>query len=158
MTVENTIRRYILISEEVRFLNSNKQFVIINIENNDIKMSLSNKQRKNSYTRTEFKKILDSNFEWIKEKIMTIKKKLHDDKKEKHNSIELTIYVPSMPVPKCMAEVGGYSTNEITEYHSHHASFDEAESVFKEFMRFASGYYNKHKDDFHVEDISDENS
>ena len=89
---------------------------------------------------------------------MIIKKKLYNDRKEKHNSIELTIYVPSMPVPKCMAEVGGYSTNEVTEYRSYHASFEEANDASKEFMRFISRYYNNHKDDFHIEDISDENS
>lgn len=57
--IKHTIRRYITISEEVRFLNSDKKFVQIKITGTNIKMSLSNKFTDGAYTRDEFNDILD---------------------------------------------------------------------------------------------------
>ena len=53
------IRRYITISEEVRFLNSNKKFIQIEIIGTSVKMSLSNKYTDGAYTRDEFIIILN---------------------------------------------------------------------------------------------------
>ena len=59
MKVKDIIRRYITISEEVRFLNSNKKFVQIKVVGTSIKMSLSNKYTDGAYTRDEFIIILN---------------------------------------------------------------------------------------------------
>jgi hypothetical protein len=72
MTTEQKIRRYIRIQEEVRFLNSKKQYVFIQLFWNGkiIRMRLSDKPNKSKkltehmYTREEFNKVLKT--EWYK--------------------------------------------------------------------------------------------
>ena len=76
MTTEQNIRRYLYIGDEVRFLNSNKKYVYVNIHLDDlfkkIKISLGNKKNVLGfdlvYTREEFENILD-NTEWYKDSL-----------------------------------------------------------------------------------------
>lgn len=75
--IKHTIRRYITISEEVRFLNSNKKFVQIKITGTNIKMSLSNKFTDGSYTRDEFNNILNDR-SWLN--------KIYGDKNDKRRT------------------------------------------------------------------------
>jgi len=75
MTTEQNIRRYLYIGDEVRFLNSNKKYVYVNIRLDDlfkkIKIKLSNKWNIDGfdlvYTREEFNKILKT--EWYKDSL-----------------------------------------------------------------------------------------
>jgi len=75
MTNEQTIRRYLYIGDEVRFLNSNKKYVFVQFlfGSKPIKMRLSDKPIKNDniiehiYTREEFNKLLKT--EWYKDSI-----------------------------------------------------------------------------------------
>ena len=64
MKREHMIRRYISISNEVRFRNSKKKFVNISIQGKIIQMSMSDNFKDTSYSREEFIKILNNNFCW----------------------------------------------------------------------------------------------
>lgn len=81
---------------------------------------------------------------------MNIKKIIYDDKKEKFNSIELTIIVPTMEVPKEIKVCGGFVEHDEVFYKSYHETTDEANRAFDGFLEALSKYYNTHKSTFEV--------
>lgn len=84
---------------------------------------------------------------------MTITKTIHDDKKEKHSSFELSISVPAMKMPDELVRVGGYQSEEDTTYHSYHASVEEANEAFQTVLEALSRHYNKHISDFTISEV-----
>ena len=87
---------------------------------------------------------------------MKIIKEIYNDGKEKSNSFELKIKVPTMGVPECMASTGGYKDADDIIYTSFHCSLEEAEETLDRFMVSLSKYFNKCKNDFEVEENRDE--
>ena len=85
---------------------------------------------------------------------MKIVKKVYDDKKCKHNSIELTVIVPSIIIGdyKSIYDLGGYQDVVCTEYRFDFDSYENAELGFKGFMDVLSAVYNKHKSQFTIEE------
>ncbi len=74
---------------------------------------------------------------------MIITKKITDDKKEKHNSFELIISVPAMPVPDFFKFDGGFAYEEETVYTSFYSSYEEANDAFDSFLTHLSKYFNR---------------
>ena len=62
MEINKTIRRYLKIKDEVRFLNSDKKYVIVKILDNNIKIKLTDKFSNRCYTRKEFEEILKTDW------------------------------------------------------------------------------------------------
>ncbi len=78
---------------------------------------------------------------------MIISKTIEDDKKEKHNSITLTINVPTIDID--LSNGGWCSENYIT-YTFYAKNISESETIFNDFMKKASSHYNKHIKDFDI--------
>ena len=62
---KDKVNRYLSFSEEFRFSNSEKKYVSVEINDNKIIISLSDKKTEHSISRSDFKKILDDKFGWL---------------------------------------------------------------------------------------------
>lgn len=90
---------------------------------------------------------------------MIISKSLYNDKKEKHNSIELRITVPCLSLDEVPKElVGGYiSGPDYTLYCFDFSSVEEADAGFKVFLGMLSTHYNRHPSTFQIKEQYDRN-
>lgn len=86
--------------------------------------------------------------------MMKITRRIHNDKKEKYNSFELTIGVPTISqIDICSNNLYGYSSVDSVEYVYYFGSTEEVEEGFKRFLQILAKEYNRHTSTFIVEDI-----
>ena len=83
----------------------------------------------------------------------TIRKTIYNDKKEKHNSWELEVFIPTIDMKNLPNElIGGFcSQYEPTSYKFYFSSKDELEIGFKLFKNIISKEYNIHIDDIKIQ-------
>lgn len=84
---------------------------------------------------------------------MTITKYLHDDKKEKHSSIELKVSVPTISsIILIQNDLYNCTCEDKMEYLFYFDSIDEANKGLDRFIDILSKEYNKHKSCFVIID------
>ena len=83
---------------------------------------------------------------------MKIYKTIYDDKKEKRNSIELSVNVQVLPLKNLPEElVGGWcEDNDYTTYRFDFDSVENANIGFDMFLDMISKYYNIYESDLNV--------
>ena len=82
---------------------------------------------------------------------MVITKSIKDDKKEKHNSVELTINVPTMSMVELPAILqGGYSDSDTTAYTFYFEDIRTAEIGFQVFLDILGKEYSRRPREFDV--------
>lgn len=83
---------------------------------------------------------------------MTISKKIINDKKEKHNSFELIISVPTMRAPDFFIQDGGFVEDENTIYTSFYSSEEDANKAFDSFLTHLSAHFKRSVSSFKIND------
>ena len=85
---------------------------------------------------------------------MIIQKNITNDYKEKNNSIELRIYVPTIDLNiDDFKFVNKYSEQDSVMYYFDTDTLEHAEEIFSKFIEHLSKIYNRSLDYFKIEEI-----